>query len=449
MFQRLLRSTMFAALVLGLSAFTFGQAGVSSMSSSALRSGVILKHEDIRVEELINYHRHQIPLPAWDDRINVDTRWGQLDGKAVFQIGLATHRDIVEEFRVPLNLVLVIDRSGSMNGDRMRQVKKSLRDLASKFAPDDLVSIVTYSDDAEICLEATRVKNLAVVEAAIANIEAGGSTNLHAGLMLGYQVAQQQFDKKRANRVILLTDGIANRGVTNEQEIARQSKTFNDNGIGLSTIGLGDNFNRSLLRELADAGKGALHFIADASDIQKVFVDEFDSLLSPAAQDLTLTIRVPDGAKLPKIYGYQPEKDGSSYSIPLENMSYGATQVVIGQFASREAVVLDVELSFFDRCTSRKVSVRKTIETGSKKNADRVLKKNYAIAKVSHSVRQAAKLIEAGKYDKATKRLKSATRFARVHFSAEVDSDVDRVCKIAMQQRTSIEQYVVVQRTEQ
>ena len=94
---------------------------------------------------------------------------------------------------------------------------------------------------------------------------------------------------------------------------------------------MGRNFNQSLLRELADAGRGAIHFVADASDIRKVFVDEFDSLLSPAASDVSLTIRALDGSKLPKIHGYEPKKEGNEYRIVVENMSYGATQVVVGK----------------------------------------------------------------------------------------------------------------------
>ena len=247
-----------------------GQAAVSSMSSSALRAGIALKHTEIRVEELVNFHRHEISLPEWNQRVGFDTRSGKMaDGKFAFQIGLATHRNVVAEHRPALNLVLVIDRSGSMSGDRIQNVKKSLLKLVGKLTSRDLISIVTYSDDARVCVETTQADKIQSIESAIRNIRAGGSTNLHAGLMKGYEIAKRNLDDARSSRVILLTDGLANRGVIDESEIASQSKTFNDQGIGLSTIGLGDSFNRSLLRELADAGRGAIHFVADAKDIQK------------------------------------------------------------------------------------------------------------------------------------------------------------------------------------
>ena len=358
----MIRTLTIALLCLLIPSTTlFGQAGVSSASSSALRSGMMLSSDQIRVEELVNFHRHEIPLPAWDQRIGLDVRSGKIDGgKQVFQIGLATHRDIVEEFRIPLNLVLVIDRSGSMSGDRIEKVKESLIALSKKLGPKDLVSIVTYSSNASVCLEGTRAAELETIERAINGIRVGGSTNLNAGLMLGYETASQSFDAKRSNRVILLTDGKANTGETSEDKIARESKRYNDKGIGLSTIGLGRNFNQSLLRELADAGRGAIHFVADASDIRKVFVDEFDSLLSPAASDVSLTIRALDGSKLPKIYGYEPKKEGNEYRIVVENMSYGATQVVVGKSHSKEKLNLEIELAYIDFYTSNKVTQKAT-----------------------------------------------------------------------------------------
>ena len=420
----------------------FGQAGVSSMSSTALRSGITLKSGEIRVEELINFHRHQIPLPGWEHRIGLDTRANKMpDGKTAFQIGLATHRDVVEEHRVPLNLVLVIDRSGSMNGDRIRKVKNSLGKLIGKLTDRDLVSVVTYSTEASICLETTTGGDADAVASAISSIEAGGSTNLNAGLMKGYEVALRNLDDDRANRVILLTDGIANVGVTAEKQIASASKEYNEKGIGLSTIGLGASFNRSLLRELADAGRGAIHFIADANDIQKVFVDEFDSLLSPAAMDVSLTIRVPDGNPMPKIFGYEPQKSRNEYRIPMENMSYGATQVVVGKFGARVPPQIEVELNYYDSVTKKKVTAGKTVRLAEFDTEDAVLQKNYTIAKLAQAVWRSAKLVESGSFEKASKRLEVVIEYAQSNYDATSDPDVDRVCRIATRQHQQVKRF--------
>ena len=300
---------------------------------------------------------------------------------------------------------------------------------------------MTYSDEASTCLETTTGGDADSVASVISSIEASGSTNLNAGLMLGYEVALRNKDSERANRVILLTDGIANRGVIDEKQIASASKKYNDKGIGLSTIGLGSSFNRSLLRELAGAGRGAIHFVADAGDIQKVFVDEFDSLLSPAAMDISLTIRVPGGKPLPKIFGYQPQKSNNSYRIPMENMSYGATQVVVGKFGSKVPDQLEVKLSYFDSITNKKIVEKKTLSLTEQDSVDPVVQKNYTIAKLAQAVQRSAKLVESGSYEKANKKLSAAIEFAQSNFSASSDVDVDRVCKIATQQRDRVQQF--------
>lgn len=432
-------------IVVASSSIALGQAGVSSMSSSALSAGIRLNHEEIRIEELVNFHRHQIPLPAHDQRINLDARWWRVnDNKIAFQIGLATHRDIVKEFRTPLNLVLVIDRSGSMDGDRLNSVKKSLVQLVKKLSDQDLLSIVTYDTRPAICIEAAVPAQTRRINAAISTIKAGGSTNLHGGLMLGYEVAQRHQHKKRASRVILLTDGIANAGVVDHEEIANESRSFNKEGIGLSTIALGNNFNRRLLRELAEAGDGALHFIGDHKDIQKTFVDEFDSLLSPAAKNISLTIRTNDKTTSTRIFGYQPKTIKNGFQIESENMNYGATQVVIGHVKTKTPIQLSVNLDYFDSCTSKQTSIRKSVVIGSVElgHDPSSVRKNYTIAKLAAAVKSSAYLMESEKYRKAHKRLRAATSFARSRFKKGSDADVDRVFEIAKRQQNNVETHI-------
>ncbi len=110
--------------------------------------------------------------------------------------------------------------------------------------------------------------------------------------MLGYKEALKQFKREGTNRVVLLTDGIANQGVTDPAQIARESLSFNDRGVDLSTIGVGLDLNKDLLRDLAKSGRGLFHFVADAQDIDKVFLKEVQSLVAPVASEPNLEIRV-------------------------------------------------------------------------------------------------------------------------------------------------------------
>ena len=121
--------------------------------------------------------------------------------------------------------------------------------------------------------------------------------------MMGYGEALKNFDAERTNRVIFLTDGNANVGQVESSQIAAESKKCIKKGISLVTIGLGVDFNNGLLREIADSGRGMMHFIGDAKDIEKTFVNEVDSLLAPAANNVRLVIDLEQDKDL-KVYGY-------------------------------------------------------------------------------------------------------------------------------------------------
>jgi Mg-chelatase subunit ChlD len=430
-----------------------GQAGVSSLSMGASRAGIQLRFNEIRVEEFVNYHRHDLPLPRDGKMIRLDARWEKLsNGKQVLQVGLATPRAMDRELAQPLNLVLVIDRSGSMSGDRIRKVKRSLRSFIECLRKKDSVTIVSFSNSARVDLSACRKTNQAKIEKAIQAISVGGGTNLHGGLMLGYREAKANFDPEKANRVILLTDGVANVGTTETDQIVRESQRFNNKGIDLSTIGLGHDFNRQLLRELADAGRGTIHFVDDSQDIEKTFVNEVDSLLSPAAKNVKLKIDFGIKKRVGKIYGYEPEIAGSTVGIKLDDLNCGATLVVVSELKrpKKDAIArnpISVELSYVDRVTNQPVVVKKAVvlnEVGGQDESDESwprksdVAKNYSIARIANGLSLCAKFSQQRDFIKADKKLAAGTEFARSQYNQGDDEDVDRIMKIAMGYREQV-----------
>ena len=248
--------------------------------------------EEIAVEEFVNYHKHRLPLPKSGQAVAMDTRWGNAEisrsqREAVLQIGFTTAEVNERTDLRPLNLVLVIDKSGSMaDDDKMSRVKESLRTMLTKLRPEDIISIVAFDSSAQVLYPARSIGNGDDVRHAIDCLVPDGSTNLHAGLMLGYAEAKKYFRSGATNRVILLTDGIANKGITTPSFIAQDSAAQNAQGIDLSTIGVGLELNNDLLRTLARSGRGLYHFISDYKDINKVFVNEVQSLISSVAKDV-------------------------------------------------------------------------------------------------------------------------------------------------------------------
>ena len=202
-----LYSFVFVAGLFQLAFFTpvplYGQAGVSSAAMGMARAGLPPRAETVVVEEFINYHRHDIPLPAKGDRVQLDLRWGKMKGsEAVLQVGLAAPRIVKTRKIPPLNLALVIDHSGSMSGDRIENVKKALLAFVGKLRETDVVSIIGFNQEASVLLAPTKRANLDQIRQVIESISAGGSTNMHAGLILGYQQALEHFDERRLQRTV-------------------------------------------------------------------------------------------------------------------------------------------------------------------------------------------------------------------------------------------------------
>ncbi len=448
----MLRNLIFFLTIVMLAAPTVvvGQGGVSSASYSLARAaantdinGMYLmpSPELFRVEELINYHRHDLPLPKAGQRVHLDLQQMRTEqGKTVFQIGVTTPRAMDPSKRVPLNVVLVIDRSGSMGGDRISKVRDALRLFAEQFRECDRLSIVGFGNDAKVDLAAGQKNSVEKIAKVVDSLEADyGGTNLYAGLMLGYKTALQHYDPQRTNRVIFLTDGNANVGVTESEEIAEQSTRCNAKGISLMTIGLGVDFNYGLLRQISDAGLGPMHYVADAEDIQKIFVEEVDSLLAPAASQVILALDFGKPSGEVEFFGYQPKRQGRQFVVQLDDLNHGATQVVIARLTGPVRLAeVGVTLNYVDALTHQEVGLKECSSTQSESNGVATsISRNYAIALVAKSLRRASQLSQEKKYQASADRLAKGIQQARQLLAD--DQHVNRMVKIADQYRQSIQ----------
>jgi len=196
------------------------------------------------------------------------------------------------ENRMPMHLALVIDRSGSMHGPKLDTAKRCAMFLARKLRADDQLSIVAYDS------EVTLVHGLApvgvdrsAVEHAIASIPPGGQTNLSGGWLKGTEQLRGIAGGVGPRKVLLLSDGLANVGITDGAELAAMAKVAADDGIGTTTIGFGDGFDEDLMTALADAGGGNAYFAATVDEAAGIFAQEFDDLVRVIAQNLSVEIR--------------------------------------------------------------------------------------------------------------------------------------------------------------
>lgn len=412
--------------------------------------------EEIAVEEFVNYHKHRLPLPKYGQAVAMDTRWGNAEvspsqREAVLQIGFTTAEVNERTDLRPLNLVLVIDKSGSMaDSDKMSRVKEGLRTMLGKLRADDIIGIVGFDSGAQVLYPSSRLGNGASLRYAIDCLAPGGSTNLHSGLMLGYAEVKKHFRHGATNRVILLTDGIANTGVVDPGRIAAESSEFNGQGIDLSTIGVGLDLNNDLLRTLARSGRGLYHFISDYKDINKVFVNEVQSLISSVAKTVQVKIEYGPGLHLEKLYGYTPTYANGSATITMDDMNNGLTQVIMAKFRThsiKSMLPVKVKLSYYDvrrKCQVEEVQELRLVPAESESCdllADVEVKKNYTIAELADSLFAMAGLARSGNYSQAQNTLDASVATAYRRYPNMEDQDIKFILDIIEGYRRDLKVY--------
>ncbi|HEX8352783.1 MAG TPA: VWA domain-containing protein [Pyrinomonadaceae bacterium] len=450
-------------ILLAAAAAAHAQEGASTAAAARTRylseMGLIPESRSVAVEEFVNYHRHQIGRPKAGEAVLLDVRWGndRVAGEgreAVLQVGFSTALAGDRNQLPPINLALVIDKSGSMaDADKLSRVKEALLTLVSQLRETDTLSLVVFDSEAQVLMPARAVGDREEIRRLIRGLETGSSTNIHAGLMLGYQEALRSFRRGATNRVVLLTDGIANRGVTDPSQIARDSLSFNDRGVDLSTIGVGLDLNKDLLRQLAKSGRGLFHFVADAQDIDKVFLKEVQSLVSPVASEPNLEVEYGPGLELAQVYGYEPRRREGGVSLKLDNMNQGLTQVVLLRFKvtrrGADSARLPVRVRFSYQDVEQKRPVVKTEEAslafGGAAAGDMLrdteVGKNFTIALLAQAIRDMAAEVEAKRFREAESLLTAAIARTYQRYPHLEDQDVSRTLLIAQKYQDAIKKY--------
>jgi Ca-activated chloride channel family protein len=193
--------------------------------------------------------------------------------------------------RPPLHLALVLDRSGSMGGPKLETAKACAGYLARRLAPTDQLAIVTYDDEVRLVhpLQDVGQAQLAL-EHGIARIAAGGMTNLSGGWLKGVEQLRGVPGGGGPKRVLLLSDGLANEGVTDAPALVAMAHGAGDEGVATTTIGFGEGFDEDLMTGMADAGVGNAYFAPTHEEAPAIFAAEFDGLVSLAAQNLSVEL---------------------------------------------------------------------------------------------------------------------------------------------------------------
>lgn len=205
--------------------------------------------------------------------------------------------------KLPLNLCLVLDRSSSMRGERLMQVKEAAARIVDQLGPDDYFSLVVFNDRADVVIPAQRAIKKSDLKAAIAQIEAAGGTEMAQGMALALQEVQRPFLTRGISRLILLTDGRTYGDESRCVEIARRGQS---RGIGLTALGIGTEWNEDLLETMTASENSRVQYIATAQDVVKVFADEVKRLHAIFAQQVHLTLETRPGALIRSLDQVRP-----------------------------------------------------------------------------------------------------------------------------------------------
>lgn len=329
--------------------------------------------------------------------------------------------------RAPMNIALVIDRSGSMSGyGRIENVRRAAQMAVDRLGRSDILSVVSYDDKVDVEVPATRVSNPERIKERIERLTPRGSTAIHAGLLAGANEIRKNKSSDRVNRIILLSDGLANVGPSKPSDFVSLGRELASEGITVSTIGLGTGYNEDLMAGLARAADGSHAFVQESADLTGFLAREFDDALGIVGQQVEIIITLKDGVKPKRAMGRDAEIRDDKLVYKVGALFGGAEQVLlaeldVGAIAAQDArEIASIELAYNDAASGKRVSA--TTVTSARFTTDREASERSANPNVTRDVTtlhsrevraEAVKLRDAGRTEDAKKKFEENVSYLR------------------------------------
>jgi len=257
--------------------------------------------------------------------------------EVVVKIDLSAIADKKKARRTPLNLAVVLDRSGSMTGAKLEKTKQAAMQLVDRLELNDVFSLVVFSDHARVLVPAQKAVDKEALKEKIEGIDANGSTALYAGVRMGAEQIQEYISTKRINRVILLSDGLANVGPSSPRELRRLGSDLAERGIAVTTIGVGEDYNEDLMAGLAEASDANYYYVQDTEKLPKIFARELGELLTVCAREVRIEITCPEGVKPIGFIGRDERFEDQKATVKLNQFTLGQDRYLFLRCLAKEA----------------------------------------------------------------------------------------------------------------
>lgn len=291
--------------------------------------------------------------------------------------------------RVPVNVAIVIDKSGSMSGDKIEKAKEAAILAVHRLKSTDIVSVVLYDSDVQVLVPATKLTKKDQIIRQIRSVNAGGSTALYAGVQNGADEVRKFIAANKVNRIVLLSDGLANVGPDSPRALGQLGANLVDEGISVTTIGLGLGYNEDLMSQLAYKSDGGHYFAENADELAGVFDNEFGRATSVVAQDVTIEIICGEGMRPVRILGREGTIKDRTVKLNIQSIygsheKYAMVEVELPENIRREMdgknirQLADVRLHYRDMTAEKAVSENDSFTirfTGSKDDVEKNLNK--------------------------------------------------------------------------
>ena len=326
--------------------------------------------------------------------------------------------------RTPVNIALVLDRSGSMSGQKMQQAKKAAIMAIDRLGPGDIVSVVSFGETIDVLVPATEVIDKHAITQRIRRIQAQGGTPLYAGVTEGAQTLRAYLDGNRVNRVILLSDGDANQGPRSPSALGDLGAALSQEGITVTTIGLGLSYNEDLMTQLARRSDGNHSFVEHTGNLVHIFDQEFGDVLSVVAQDVSVTIDCSVGIRPVRVLGRDARIDGQQVTVGLNQLYSNQDKYIVLEVETQPTAtsgrqeIASVTTSYANMLTHTTEVLTRTISahiTESEETVKETIDKKAMVAAIEQqgilNEEQAIFLRDQGRQEEAERLLQDNAQF--------------------------------------